>query len=274
MASWDAGRIAPLAVGTALAAGAAVALCWLTGSDDDLDERERLLAVLKEISRRSFIMCQDVAAVAKSSRAKIYAANVAITEEKLQEQLLRQMKVMERIDQIQNEVAGQFGLTAEDIAAMHQLYPQDEEVNSYSAGLRDMVLDAVQGLNPILPNVAVPKGLTEEKALEVLREVQEAEANKVLETVGGKKCTLQELGQVLKVGHDFAWDHVLKAHTELLEGGGPEVYHSAVATYCRNEDFAKDKATMEEAHQKRMIALFRSDGKNKGLFGASDDSKA
>ncbi|CAE8597119.1 unnamed protein product [Polarella glacialis] len=230
---------------------------WQGSADVD---REQLLAILRELSRRFFLVCNDVAAIAKSVRTKIEANRVDITEDKLREQLARQCKVFEKLQQIQTEVAGQFGLTASALEELQQRASEDPEIESFSAGFRTMLEDALSGLSPILPNVTIPEELTEEKALKIQAEVHVAEAEKVLETIGSKECSLKELGEILAAAHKFSWEHVLEAHASLLAGAGPEVYHSAVAAYSRNPDFAKDKKKLEEKHQKKMIKLFQPDG--------------
>lgn len=268
MATRDSGLRAgtPLVVSAALAAAAGLAVLVLSArlrrvcSSYGPQDRELLLSVLKELSRRFFFVCQDVAAIAKSVRTKIAANKVDITDEKLTEQLRDQCKVYEKLRNIQREVAEQFGLSTSAVEQLQQQAGEDDEVQSYSDGFKAMLDDALAGNNPILPNVRIPVGLTEEKALSVQSEVQEAECQKVLETVSGGKCSLRELGEVLAVAHKFAWDTVLAAHSELLESGGPEVYHSAVATYSRNDDFAKEKKQLEDKHQQRMIKMFQPDG--------------
>lgn len=255
----------PLVVSAALAAAAGFAVLVLTSrlrrgcNSSGPQDRELLLSVLKELSRRFFFVCQDVAAIAKSVRTKIAANKVDITDEKLTEQLRDQCKVYEKLNKIQREVAEQFGLSTSAVEQLQQQAGEDDEVQSYGAGFKAMLDDALEGKNPVLSNVTIPEGLTEEKALSIQSEVQEAECQKVIETVSGGKCSLRELGEVLAMAHKFAWDTVLVAHSELLEGGGPEVYHSAVATYSRNNDFAKEKKQLEDRHQQRMIKMFQPD---------------
>jgi len=254
-------RAAVLALSVlAVGAGLAVLVVSNTASRTSSCQDEQLFEVLKELSRRFFFVCQDVAAIAKSVHAKIKASGTQISDEKLKEQLARQCKVFEKLQQIQNEVAEQFGLTPVAIAEMQEQAAEDSEMESYSVGFRAMLDDALAGKSPILPNVKIPKALTEEKALEIHRQVQEVEAKKVLDTVSGSKCSLKELGEVLAVAHKSAWDQVLEAESELLHSGGPEVYHSAVAIYSRHEKFAEEKKKLEDTHQQRMIGLFQPNG--------------
>lgn len=256
----------PLVVSAALATAAGLAVLALTSrlrrgcSSSGPQDRELLLSVLKELSRRFFFVCQDVAAIAKSVRTKIEANKVDITDEKLTEQLRDQCKVYEKLHHIQREVAEQFGLSTSAVEELQRQLGEDDEVQSYGAGFKAMLDEALAGRNPVLPNVRIPKDLTEERALSIQSEVHEAEVQKVIDTLSGGKCSLRELGEVLAVAHKFAWDTVLEAHSGLLERGGPEVYHSAVATYSRNDDFAKDKKQLEEKHQQRMIKMFQPDG--------------
>lgn len=223
-------------------------------------ERERLLAILAELSRRFFHVCQDVASIAKTVREKIQASSVAITEEKLREQLSSQCKVFEKLQEIQAEVAGQFNCTPEDIQLMQQRASKDGEVQVYAEGFKTMLSDALGGSLPVLPNVKVPDALNEEKVLAMQAEAQSLEARKVVENIGSSKCSLKKLGEALAIAHKQAWEEVFESHAELVKGC-PEVYHSALAIYMRNEDFAKERKKLDDAHQQRMVKLLNPDGK-------------
>jgi len=218
-------------------------------------EREQLMKILQELSKRFFRVCQDVASISRTVRAKIEASNVDITDDKLREQLSRQCKVFERLEAIQAEVSEQFGLTPEAVRAMQQRAGKDPEVNSYAEGFKTMLSDALGGALPVLPNVTVPEGLTEEKVLAIQAEVQQLEVKRVLDAVGGSKCTIKQLGEVLSQAHKDAWEQTLESHAALVKGG-PEVYHSVLAIYMRNEDFAKERRKLDEAHQQKMVKLF------------------
>lgn len=265
------GRKAPhVGVSAAVVAAAGLAVFavvrWISrqksviGNRQAHTDREQLLAVLRELSRRFFLVCQDVAAIAKSVRPKLIAGQVDISEERLREQLARQCKVFEKLQMIQNEVALKFGISPHEIEDMQSQASQDPDVLSFSSGFRAMLEDALIGLSPILPNARIPEGLSEEKALKILAEVQTKEVEKVLEIVGSKQLTLQDLGQVLAASHSLAWEDVLQGYSDLLNGEGHEVYHSTVAQYSRNEDFAKEKKKLEDEHQQHMIRIFQPDG--------------
>lgn len=218
-------------------------------------ERDQLIKILRELSRRFFAVCQDVASIARTVRAKIEASQVEITDEKLREQLSRQCKVFERLQDIQAEVSSQFGSTPEEVQALQQRFRRDREVRAYAEGFKTMLSDALGGALPVMPNVRIPKGLTEEKVLAIQAEVHAIEIQGVLDAVGGSKCTVKRLGEVLSQAHKEAWDKALESHAEVVQGG-PEVYHSAVAVYMRNEDFAKERKQLDEAHQQKMVKLF------------------
>ena len=53
-------------------------------------QRRQLLEALAELARRFFPVCQDLSGIAKTVRSKVAASQVAIPEETLQQQLLRQ----------------------------------------------------------------------------------------------------------------------------------------------------------------------------------------
>mmetsp|Transcript_19116 Transcript_19116/g.45007 ORF Transcript_19116/g.45007 Transcript_19116/m.45007 type:complete len:282 (+) Transcript_19116:51-896(+) len=230
-------------------------------SSMDATERELLLEVLAELSRRFFHICQDVASVAKTVRAKIEASNVAITDEKLREQLQRQYRVFERLEGIQSEVAQKFGMTPEAVQTMQKRAVKDPNVRAYAEGFKTMLSDALGGDAPVLPMVSIPEALTGDKLLEVYAEVHRTEIKKVLDAVGGTKCTVKKLGEVLSAAHKDAWDQVLESHVQLVQGG-PEVFHSALAIHMRNEEFAAERKRLDEAHQKKMVKLFQAEGES------------
>mmetsp|Transcript_147018 Transcript_147018/g.409572 ORF Transcript_147018/g.409572 Transcript_147018/m.409572 type:complete len:291 (+) Transcript_147018:130-1002(+) len=230
-----------------------------TGPSGGAAEREKLLEILAELSKRFFLVCQDVASISRTVRAKIEASNVAITDEKLREQLSRQCRVFERLEEIQSEVSGQFGSTPEGVRGMQQRAAKDADVQAYAEGFKTMLNDALGGALPVMPKVRIPPELTEEKVLEIQAEVHRLEIRKVLEAVGGSKCTVKKLGEVLGVAHRDAWEQALASYAQVVQGG-PEVYHSALAIYMRSEDFASERKKLDEAHQQKMVKLFQPDG--------------
>ncbi|CAE7603495.1 unnamed protein product [Symbiodinium pilosum] len=231
---------------------AASALC-----SEDL---QLLLAVLKELARRFFLVCQDVAAISKSVRAKMAAGQVQIAEDTLQEQLTKQCEVFEKLQQLQAEVAKQYGLSEDRLEQLQRAAEQDPEVQSYATGFKAMLEDALQGQSPILPNVKIPEALTKKKALQIHEEAQDAEQEEALRLVQGSTVSLRKLGEFLAVAHKNAWERIFKAHASILGEHGAEVYYSVAAIYTREQDFADDKTRLEEAHQQRMIKLFQPDG--------------
>ncbi|CAJ1355510.1 unnamed protein product [Effrenium voratum] len=224
-----------------------------------LKQRPLLLQVLRELSRRFFLVCQDVAAIANTVRAKMEASQMSIAEQTLQEQLLKQCQVFEKLQQIQKEVASSNGLTEEELERMQE-QDQDPEVQSYAEGFRAMLEEALQGLSPVLPNVKIPEALTHDTALAWQMEAQDLEAAEALGRVTKPRVALRELGEALTAANKAAWAAVLKGHADLLEGNGAEVYHSAMAIYGRDPAFAQRKLKLEQEHQERMIKLFQPDG--------------
>lgn len=223
-------------------------------------ERERLLEILADLSRRFFNVCQEISSIAKSVRQKIEASGVEVAEDKLQQQLSRQCKVFEKLEEITAQVAEKFGCTTDEIQEMQTRMAKDSLVATYTEGFQTMLSDALSGMPPVLPNFKVPAGLTEEKVLQIQGEAQILEAKKVKEKVGRSKLVWSQLGEVLTVVHKDAWAETFETHAQTIEGS-PEIFHSAVATYMRNEDFARDKNKLHEQHQQKMVKLFQpSDG--------------
>jgi len=251
--------VAAVAAGSALALLlAALARRKLCAQGDALtqEERERLLAILVELSKRFYNVCLEVAHIAGKVRLNLQASSVEITEDKLQPQLSRQCQVFEKLQTIQAEVAKQFGCSPEDVQILQNRAARDRQVRIYEEGFKTMLSDALAGILPVLPNVEIPKGLTEEKALEIQAEVYALETKYVLESVGGDKCTLEKLGEVLTTAQKTAWETTIKLHADLIPGG-VEVFHSAVATYARNIDFAKERKKLQDGHQEKMVKLFQ-----------------
>eukprot|EP00439_Symbiodinium_sp_Y106_P021619 s888_g2.t1 len=224
------------------------------------EELQQLLAVLKELARRFFLVCQDVASISKSVRTKMAAGQVQISEETLRDQLTKQCEVFEKLRQIQQEVAQRHGMSEERLEQLQRAAAQDPEVQSFETGFRTMLDDALQGQSPVLPNVKIPEALTKEKALKIQQAAEEAEEEEALGLMRGSTVSLRKLGEFLAVAHKNAWERVFKAHANILGEHGAEVYYSVAAIYARDEDFLQKKTRLEEAHQKRMIQLFQPDG--------------
>jgi len=224
------------------------------------EELQQLLAVLKELARRFFLVCQDVASISKSVRTKMAAGQVQISEETLRDQLTKQCEVFEKLRQLQQEVAQRHGMSEERLEELQKAAAEDPEVRSYEAGFRTMLDDALQGQSPVLPNVQIPEALTKEKALKIQKAAEEAEQEEALGLMRGSTVSLRKLGEFLAVAHKNAWERVFKAHANILGEHGAEVYYSAAAIYAKDEDFLQQKTRLEEAHQKRMIQLFQPDG--------------
>lgn len=226
------------------------------------DERERLLGFLKELSRRFFHVCRDVAGVAQTVRPKIASKQIVISEEKLCEQLTRQCLVFDKLKEITAEVAAQFETTPEAVQKQQERACRraggDPEVQTYVAGLKQMLDDSLQGLLPILPGVKIPAALTEDAVLYLQGEAQKLELQLVLEKVGGSRLALKDLGAALIESNKEAWRRILEdgSSASFLDGG-PELFHSAVAEYMRKPAFAEERQKLEDSHKQKMVSLFR-----------------
>lgn len=133
-------------------------------------------------------------------------------------------------------------------------------MQSYTAGFRSMLDEALQGSSPVLPNVKIPELLTKEMALKIWEESQSCEAKEALKKVKGNRCSLKELGEVLNAAHKKAWQQTLKNHVQIVGENGSEVYHSVVALYERDSYFAQQRTQLEESHQSKMLSIFEPDG--------------
>jgi len=254
-------RPTPIALVTAVALASTTALLLVVlgrrkSSKAPDPEHEQLLEILAELSKKFFNTCQDLYQLAKSVREKMQSSGVTASEDTLNQQLLRQSKVFEKLETITAEVAAKFGCTSAEIQDMQTRAARDPVVRQYTEGFQQMLSDAVAGMPPILPNATIPPALTEEKVLQIQGEAQILEASKIKDKVGRSKVEWSQLGEVLKTAHTDAWDETLKIYAEEVQGS-PELYHSAVATYMRNEDFAKDRNALHEQHQAKMVKLFK-----------------
>lgn len=232
------------------------------------EDREKVLKIMDELSLKFFNVCQDLAAIAKTVRTKMEANRVEIGEGKLREQLARQMQVFEKLADIEAQVASKFSMDPVSMQQLQKRSAEDSTIRKLAEEFRTMLEDALGGVTPILPGAPQPKALTEEKALAVLAEVQALEQKQVQEKVGKGKCSLKELGEVLAWSHQAAWEKTLAAHqAELLEGRPPEVFHSVMSMFMRNEDFVQERKKQDDLHQQRMIKMFQPDGRVGGAAG-------
>jgi len=224
------------------------------------EQHQVLLDALKELARRFFPVCQDLASIAKTVRTKMQASAVEIPEGTLQEQLLRQCQVFEKLQQIQSEVAAQYHLSEAEFQEMQE-NNEDTQVQSYTAGFQSMLNEALKGNSPVLPNVKIPELLSKEMALKILECAHVKEAKEALATVKGNRCSLKELGEVLNAAHRVAWQKAIEENSNILGEHGSEVYHSVVALYEQSsKEFSAEKSQLEERHQAKMITIFEPDG--------------
>jgi len=73
--------------------------------------------------------------------------------------------------------------------------------------------------------------------------------------LGNKRCSYEELGELVAMISQTAEGRVLAAHRDVMGDAG-ELYHSAMALHLRSPDFAKRVADVDLEHKQRMIALF------------------
>jgi len=224
------------------------------------EERDRLAAVLAELNRRFFHICMDVASVSKSVRQKLAVGKVDMPEEQLREQLARQCQVFQKLGQVQSDVTTSFECSPEEVEELQRQHGADEEIAEYGQGFTSMLTDALGGVMPVLPNVKIPAALTQEKVLEILKEVHALETKAVLDKLGGRRVSVKDLGEVLSGAHREAWEQALESHA-LEVAGGREVYHSTLALYMRDAEFAHHRKVLDDAHQQQMVQLFKPEAK-------------
>lgn len=225
-----------------------------------VEERDRLVELLAELNRRFFLVCMEVASVARSVRQKFAAGNVEMPEERLREQLSKECQVFQKLTDIQAEVSAKFGCSSEDVTELQQRHAGDEKVREHANGFTSMLTDALGGQMPVLPNMKIPAALTEDKVLEIMAEVHGLETKKVLDKLGGRRVSVKDLGEVLTLAHKDAWEQALENHAPEI-AGGREVYHSTMALYMRDAEFAKKRKALDDAHQQRMVKLFQPEKK-------------
>lgn len=224
------------------------------------EERDRLAALLAELNRRFFHICMDVASVSKSVRQKLAVGKVDMAEEQLREQLAKQCQVFQKLNQLQGEITSSFECSPEDVEELQREHGADEVIREYGQGFTSMLTDALGGVMPVLPNVKIPAALTQEKVLDILEEVQVLETKAVLDKLGGRRVSVKDLGEVLSCAHKEAWEQALESHA-LEVAGGREVYHSTLALYMREAEFAHRRKVLDDAHQQRMVQLFKPETK-------------
>jgi len=219
-------------------------------SEEDIAQLKRVLA---ELCRQFFHVCREVARVAKNVRAQLAKTNVAVADSTLQMQLQQQCKVMEKLAEIEAEVMGRFGTTREGVQRLQKQAGRDAEVKAYDEGMKEMLSDALSGLQPVLPNMKIPEELTEEKVLDMQRQMQILECQKVVEKMGSKRCSAKDFEKMLVLVQKESMEEVFQEHG-LLKAGGSEIYHSAEAMYLRMPDFERDRAKLDAQHQQNMAA--------------------
>merc|ERR1711964_326722 len=98
------------------------------------------------------------------------------------------------------------------------------------------------------------------KVIELQRLVNEAEIKYMINKVGGTARSVEEVGKIFDEATKDSWKFCLEGcREELLEGGGPEVYFSALATYLRDPKFRAQKRKLDEVRHARLSKLVQLD---------------
>mmetsp|Transcript_21867 Transcript_21867/g.49850 ORF Transcript_21867/g.49850 Transcript_21867/m.49850 type:complete len:288 (+) Transcript_21867:56-919(+) len=239
---------------------AAIAYFGLCNRRQTLDD-EKVKQILSELTRQFYVVCRDVAQIARTVRPRIKAEGVEINEETLRMQLQKQCKVFEKLEEIQCKVTAQFGCQPEDVQKAQERAAQndDPEMQAYCRGFSMMLDDALNGTVPIMPNLQVPEGLTKEKVLEIEHRAHALEVQKILDKVGSNAGTLQEITGMMVQAQTEGLAEALLEFADVFPGDA-DFFRAATAVYERDPDFCKDRRKMEEKHNKRLVKLFQPGG--------------
>lgn len=178
-----------------------------------------------------------------------------------------------KLDAAQARVLANHNVDQSQIEAAQNQYASDLEVAELVEGFAAMYAEAASGIAPILPGLTIPDHLTEDKALEILNELNQEradgfrralaefwaseEGHKLAESSEAMRAPPPALAQALQSVHDETEIIVMERHSTIV--GNKAVFDSAVALYTRSSDgsFAKEKMRMERAHQVEIVNLMR-----------------
>lgn len=236
----------------------------LSNSDSSDAEREALLLILHEVSRRLFHVARHVTCIAQTVRQQLHARQQeegisALDDDWLTKEISQQCQIEEKVQAIEHEVLLSKAYSEIDFAQARQRFQEHPDVKTHVEETQQMFSDALCGMEPVLPRVHMPKSFTDEVLLELHREVQHKEVMEVRDFVrnhaAGIGLAPAEVQQVVALCAKKAERDTFEEHQDLLGKDG-EIYFSARALRSRSPGFAARLAACDQNHKRAMIAAF------------------
>lgn len=221
-------------------------------------ERETLMRVLRELSRRFFHLAREISSLARSIRAELEGKGASLDEGILCQEMSKQCQVEQQLAAIQADVLACLGISEEFVREAQERFQDDAEVHAHIEGTQHMFHDALRGIAPVLPGVKIPDGLSEDKVIQIHCKMQRLKIDKATQLAPQAFCgqfSNEKLGQALAMLSEAAESQILEIHRDITGQVG-ELYQSAMATYLRSPTFKAHVARLDEDHKRQMIAVF------------------
>eukprot|EP00746_Dinoflagellata_sp_MGD_P004052 gnl/MRDRNA2_/MRDRNA2_107851_c0_seq1.p1 gnl/MRDRNA2_/MRDRNA2_107851_c0~~gnl/MRDRNA2_/MRDRNA2_107851_c0_seq1.p1 ORF type:complete len:296 (+),score=74.40 gnl/MRDRNA2_/MRDRNA2_107851_c0_seq1:79-966(+) len=237
-------------------------------SKEDKALRERYLPALQELTRKFFHISRDVAEVAKRVRKNVQEKGLEdqVTDLALRQQLKVQCKILEKLEEAQEEVATAHKCSTDDLRnAQNQLACRDREVQALAESYQVMLDDALSGEEPIMPGISIATDEGKQKiVLDLYTQVHTLARRKVYEYIAkSQSLTMHQLVPVMQDCHNNAVSEVLGKCANKLEdllsprsdpgaATAVEIYYSALSVCSRIPTFVAKKEKEDENFKQKM----------------------
>lgn len=245
-------------------------------SKEDAVLRKRYLPALQELTRKFFHVSRDVAEVAKRVRKNVQEKGLEeqVTDLALRQQLKAQCKILEKLEEAQEQVAKAHKCSTEDLrSAQDQLQRRDPEVRAIAESFQVMLDDALSGEEPIMPGISIPTDEDKQQiVLDLYTQIHTLARRKVYEYIAkSQSLTMHQLVPVMQDCHNNAVSEVLSKNADKLASlvspksawgaaKAEEVYYSALSLCSRISTFVAKKDKEDENFKQKMKEMLQLSG--------------
>ena len=236
--------------------------------------KEELIPVLKDLLKEFHGVFVEMANMVQRLKqlGALRGPDGPMSTDQIAEFLMHQ-GIQAKLDAAQNRVLSAHSVTEDQVELSQDKYLEDAEVQIFVNGFTQMYEESSSGTAPILPGLTIPADLTEDKALEILHDINQERAKgfrvalaKFWSSDEAKSITGMDptqgpppaLAQALQAVHDEAETMIIERHIELI--GDKATFDSAVALFSRGTDgaFTREKLRMDRTHQVEIVNLMRN----------------
>jgi len=240
--------------------------------------KETVIAILKELKRDSFPLCQNLVMSAMQLKAETEGE---IEESELREELLENEGLKEEKKRLANRIYAIYGVTEEDMKyACDSLYRGDKTVDSMLSDVRLSIERAAIGIFPE-GKTEIPKFLTQEMAFKLVKRIMRETLIRMQKAIKALKReskneeefedevadTIENLGL-----HELKREILNQAGLDKYEDSAEQIIHTATMKYAKeNPEFMARMKTLETRHQNAFDVVIRNPDEAQNLIRAFAD---